>query len=58
MIQTISIETNKNQELLNSLVTSFKGTELSITEKALDELANKAEIPEITAWNWTKKFPI
>ncbi|MCW7763238.1 darobactin family peptide antibiotic [Photorhabdus luminescens] len=57
-MQNISIETNKNQELLHSLVTSFKGTELLITEKALDELANKTEIPETTDWNWTKKNPI
>ncbi|NRN30204.1 hypothetical protein Ppb6_04176 [Photorhabdus australis subsp. thailandensis] len=57
-MQNIPIETCKDQELLNSLVTSFKGTELSITEKALDELANNTEIPEINAWNWTKRFPI
>ncbi|WP_166301894.1 peptide antibiotic darobactin B [Photorhabdus cinerea] len=57
-MQNIPIETCKDQELLNSLVTSFKGTELSITEKALDELASNTEIPEINAWNWTKRFPI
>ncbi|MER2474670.1 MULTISPECIES: darobactin family peptide antibiotic [Photorhabdus] len=44
------------QEALNSLAASFKDTELSITERALDELNNKPKIPEITAWNWSKSF--
>nr|QYD01734.1 darobactin propeptide A-1 [synthetic construct] len=49
-------ETVKTQEALNSLAASFKETELSITDKALNELSNKPKIPEITAWSWTKRF--
>ncbi|WP_323837109.1 darobactin family peptide antibiotic [Photorhabdus africana] len=48
--------TYKTQEALNSLAASFKETELSITEKALEELNSKPKIPEITAWNWSKSF--
>nr|QYD01751.1 darobactin propeptide A-19 [synthetic construct] len=48
-------ETVKTQEALNSLAASFKETELSITDKALNELSNKPKIPEITAWNWSKQ---
>ncbi|NRN30205.1 darobactin family peptide antibiotic [Photorhabdus heterorhabditis] len=55
-MQNILVETCKTQEALNSLAASFKETELSITEKALNELSSKPKIPEITAWNWSKSF--
>ncbi|MCC8420961.1 MULTISPECIES: darobactin family peptide antibiotic [Photorhabdus] len=57
-MQKIPTETCKNQELLNYLVTSFKGTELSITKKRLDELVNKTDIPDMTTWKWSKNLPI
>ncbi|MDC9605038.1 darobactin family peptide antibiotic [Xenorhabdus griffiniae] len=55
MINT-SNEMNRNQEALSFLATSFKGTDLSISQKSLDDLKENPTIPEISAWNWSKGF--